>query len=660
MNVAYQNNRDAAADTRGATITPSSNFIVSSGMAEGLLGDETLPGSATTTVYPFTVNQDADLSTLVSGQSYPIGTVAMTFYDNYLGQRGERTFTTDMGNLYYADMGDLIDLYESEAAAARAEANYESTAWNTYEQAMLNAVALIYGAPMQADFATKYSADNINAHLEALEAAITALEDARITETSVDSMEAALETAEGEDGINFQDYRFFEYWDYEEIRNEAWDILAAYETPEAPDKYIEGNSLSEAEINAIAGAETNTTLKSAIESTMLDPSAADLEAYQEALAAYEEPSYSDLYLADVTAKIPYYAGFLNSVAVTTEKQFLAKELAYAAAQNYVETAWSTDSWGAYEAALSAANTVNNDGSALQSEVFDAKYNLMLAQNNLVPAEDSARDTGVYDNLIGLIATADSIFADTEGAWAVKEGVEPADAYKQLVEALGYEYEDADGYTQNLYWDSAKAFVATDRVVGEATTNATNAMTDKLQAAIDNFASTAAAPELQLSANGTSTGAIIDRVSYCANGNGFVYGIDAYSDADILDKLATPAGSIRVTANDTYGAYGTGAKIELLDASGGVKETYYYVKLGDVNGDGYVDFTDVSTVEGINSFTIFDFMAGDGSVASMAADVNGDNFIDFSDVTYLEGINSFTIFPTQAEIAAIIAANKGLS
>ena len=36
----------------------------------------------------------------------------------------------------------------------------------------------------------------------------------------------------------------------------------------------------------------------------------------------------------------------------------------------------------------------------------------------------------------------------------------------------------------------------------------------------------------------------------------------YSDADILDKLATPAGSIRVTANDTYGAYGTGAKIEL--------------------------------------------------------------------------------------------------
>ena len=37
--------------------------------------------------------------------------------------------------------------------------------------------------------------------------------------------------------------------------------------------------------------------------------------------------------------------------------------------------------------------------------------------------------------------------------------------------------------------------------------------------------TAAEPELQLSANGTSAGAIIDRTSYCANGAGFVYGIE---------------------------------------------------------------------------------------------------------------------------------------
>ena len=174
--------------------------------------------------------------------------------------------------------------------------------------------------------------------------------------------------------------------------------------------------------------------------------------------------------------------------------------------------------------------------------------------------------------------------------------------------------------------------------------------------------TAAEPELQLSENGTSAGTIIDRTSYCANGAGFIYGIDVYDlygDAEILDKLTTPSGSIRVTAND-MGVYSTGAKIELLSASGDVVETYYYIYFGDINGDGVVDFSDVTTVEGINSFMDFDFAAGDGSVAGMAADINGDEVIDFTDVTYVEGVNSYIDFPMQSETAATVAANKGIS
>lgn len=171
---------------------------------------------------------------------------------------------------------------------------------------------------------------------------------------------------------------------------------------------------------------------------------------------------------------------------------------------------------------------------------------------------------------------------------------------------------------------------------------------------------AAAPELQLSETGSSAGVIIDRVSNCANGNGFVYGIDnVFSDADILNNLTTPAGSIRVTANES-GAYSTGAKIELLDAEGATVETYYYIFFGDINGDSYVDFIDVTSVEGINSFMDFDYMAGDGSCQGMAADINGDSFIDFIDVTFVEGVNSFMDFPTQADTAATVAASKGIS
>ena len=59
------------------------------------------------------------------------------------------------------------------------------------------------------------------------------------------SVETALEEAEAGDGVNFQNYEFFEYWDYEEAKRNAESVLAAYQTPEAPDKYIDGSWLSE-------------------------------------------------------------------------------------------------------------------------------------------------------------------------------------------------------------------------------------------------------------------------------------------------------------------------------------------------------------------------------------------------------------------------------
>lgn len=167
------------------------------------------------------------------------------------------------------------------------------------------------------------------------------------------------------------------------------------------------------------------------------------------------------------------------------------------------------------------------------------------------------------------------------------------------------------------------------------------------------------PELQLSETGSAAGVIIDRVSYCANGNGFVYGIDnVYSDADILNNLTTPAGSIRVTANES-GAYTTGAKIELLDVNGDVAETYYYVMFGDVNGDGYVDSIDVTNIDGVAMYIDYSFSGGDGSAVAMAADMNGDNFIDSIDTTNADGIAMYLTYDTQADIAAVVAAQKGI-
>lgn len=172
------------------------------------------------------------------------------------------------------------------------------------------------------------------------------------------------------------------------------------------------------------------------------------------------------------------------------------------------------------------------------------------------------------------------------------------------------------------------------------------------------AAAAADPELQLSETGKANGVIIDKVSTCANGNGFVYGIATDTGDSIADALQTPAGSIQVTEND-QGQMSTGAKIELLNDSGEVVETYYFIFFGDINGDGLIDPIDVTLVEGVASYSDFDFSADDGSITGIAADANGDGLIDPIDVTYLEGVASYSDFPTQAETAAVVAAAKGI-
>lgn len=630
LNVTYQNKRDEWIDVYKCwTTVGDSNYIASSGQSEAAFSNKRFDKESQQTIYPFKMNPNADLANLASGSSINIGKAGVQVHSKYgLTVETTKDMECDFDYLYYADMGDLMDLFDAEVAAARLEALYGSAEWTAYEQAMMNVAELIYAPAMKASFASTYSASNIEAQMTALENAITALEESA-TGASYDVLTAALEEAEpaGTAGINYQDYELYEYWDYEENRNAANNMIAAYQAPEAPDKYIDGCGLSEEEINVIADAAGNATLTAAIKATMLAPSKADLDAYAEAVANYEAPTYSALDLGDVAAKIGYYKQFL--IAKTTEKQFLAKEIEAANAQGYGDgSSYSTDSWAAYSAALAYANEVNSAPDALQSEVFNAKYNLMITQNQLMAKEDSAKDNGAYMQLESLIAQADVMFQNTD-LYTVKEG-DAADAWANLVAALGYEYEDENDDTQNLYVNSAKAYVASDRVMSSTTDAEIASQVATLQDAINQFTcAITVVPDDTVPDNSTNveqTELIIDGLVPAT--------IASSEDLLALVKAAAPEG-YNVTLESVASAagyYGTGAtvKANVAELGGQTVATYTVVIYGDVNGDGAVDAFDAAVLD----LDLADVQALTGAYG-LAADTNADAQVAVGDYTLVK-------------------------
>lgn len=589
-------------------------------------------------VSPYDYNTNADVSGYEYGSVIDLGTVTITWHNNRKGgwfgveeSGGDNnvTFTMDAGDLYYTDTSALQDAFDSYSSLRRSDfaANADAE-WNALQNAMLAAARTLLMPFNPTTFSTEYSASALETLVNNLNDAYEALS-AKPSETNAfSSVETALDEAEAGDGVNFQNYEFFEYWDYEEAKRNAESVLAAYEAPEAPDKYIDGSWLSEEEINTIADAAGNATLTAAIKATMVDPSQADIDAYEDALANYVAPTYSALELEDVAARVGYYRDFLNYNTKATEKQFLAKEIEAANAQGYVEGNFSATSWATYTEALAKATEVNTDPSASQSAVFDAKYALMVARNGLMDKADSCIDNGAYMQLESLIAQADVMFQNTD-LYTVKEG-EAADAWANLVAALGYEYEDENGYIQNLYVNSAKAYVASDRVMSSTTDAELASQVATLQDAINQFTcAITVVPDESVPDNSTNveqTELIIDGLVPATIASG--------EDLLALVKAAAPEG-YNVTLESVASAagyYGTGAtvKANVAELGGQTVATYTVVIYGDVNGDGAVDAFDAAVLD----LDLADVQALTGAYG-LAADTNADAQVAVADYTLVK-------------------------
>lgn len=600
--VTWTNQRDTDCKfTKGSISGFDSSIFESSGQAEALVSNSfNFPKESSISVNPLRVRSDVDIETVPSASSFALGNSLVTVYGKYRRQDGTLTMTAPFGTLYYYNGTNIKKVVDSEFKANRDSSKYPAEAWNTYWTALTAAAKLVYGPFRKANLGN-YSDDNLTAAITALETAAKALDTANNESTTPSSGSATVTPAPIEDAlkaagdINYQNFDLYAYWAYEKAMKAGNAIIDAYKGPVAPEKYIDGSSLSEAEITAIAN-KANATYKSAIVASMKAPSTEAQNAYMDAVKAYKAPSYSELEILNSAKNIAWYASFLKGAAVKTEKQFLAKEIAAAKAQGYKEADYTAGSYARYTKALAAAEALNANANALQSEVFDVKYELEIAQRALMPKSASALEAGAYTELEAVIAQAKSIFTENSAYTfdaSKADGLSKTEAYAKLVSVLGYEYTDEKGNTANLYSGSAENYAANDRFYS-------NVVAAQIDAVITNLKNAMAPFVCKYVAVPTTAGSN-EGVSVTENAS-LITGVTPGSLATADDVLArvtakdSSATTLNVAAN-AAGLYGTGATATLsLKSSGAPVAIYTVVIYGDVNGDGVVDGFDASSMD----------------------------------------------------------------
>ena len=575
----------------------------------------------TCTIQPFSINDAVDTKDLdKTGTVIDLGTFSVTWMNkkkankyliNSFDDKGDNRVTAEMnaGDIYIVDRSELQSTYSTYLNMDLQKVNFANadTEWAAYIAAMKAANVLLNTPFYLEDFNNGvYSADKIQAATDALKTAYENLT-AKAVISTTETLENALATAEPGGNvpeINYQDYSLYEYFNYQDERTAVRNRLNEYEAPVAPENYIAGSALSASEINALVEAEHNPQKKLALNATVTEPSAKEIAAYNEAVAAWKAPAYTELDNANQAMLLNYYKRFL--IANTTNKQFLAKEIDTANAQAYVEADYSADSWAAYQAALATAVAVNSKENALQSEVFDAKHALMKAQNELLLKSKSAKETGALADLATLAAIAESIFANP-GDYTVVGDMTEADAYAALIKALGYKYTDADGNEVVLYNRSAYEFLKYDRENTTSNLKKIDAAKQALVDAIANFKST-----VEIIASEITTGGVVDTV------NQYVYGVNP-GDVAANYFEASNGGTLTWKVGHASSENGTGAQAIVTNKNGEPVAIYTLVIFGDVNGDGAIDAFDASLIN-MN-------MTGASALAdefAVAGDVVGEN------------------------------------
>ncbi len=585
-------------------------------------------------ISPLVVN-DADA--LVPGSAYSGGVFSVSVGNDGRGTNSRKGVDNlNSGTFYWYDIKDLSDLYNSVQGIGKTNLSGDYTAaYNTFLAALKDAAQLVIGPKTTGTFSARYTASNVQAKLDALQAAYDALVDGdyfvkedyttqrAMLQTALDACE---DRANGED-YDFADHQLFEYFQYEKQRTSTREMIKSMTEPEAPKKYIEGDGASAEQIDAIVAAKSGKELVG-INYTIVNPTQDQLDQYAADLAAWRPASYDELNVKNQAALLPYYKQFMTAnprdVSASYQDQFLNKEIAYAQAQNYDSSIYTADTWAAYQDALANAQAVAAANS-LPSEIFDAKYELMMAQHDLLKIARSMKEDGqnYLDNeLTGLIANAEVILNNSQ-YYDVVAGMTEDEAYGTLVRALGVRYTDLNGNAAVLYDHPAYSFVDYDRVDSTKNRTKVDACADKLEAAINNFVCNVVIESTNASVISDVETDVKLIMGVLPGAISSLQGLLSYVTGSVNEAVLTPAAS-------AAGLFGTGATVTLSIPAIGDLAIYKVIIFGDVDGDGAIDAYDMFNVDKAQ----FCGLVLDGAYKT-AADISADDTINLADYTAIK-------------------------
>ena len=124
--------------------------------------------------------------------------------------------------------------------------------------------------------------------------------------------------------------------------------------------------------------------------------------------------------------------------------------------------------------------------------------------------------------------------------------------------------------------------------------------------------TSATANVTIKSAGTTITAKGDKKTVIDNENKYIYGITPGDNVE--DYVQVNNGSFDIVANASGYKNGTGAIVNVKNASGAVVDTYTIVIFGDVNGDGMVSASDYSAIISTTQGSIIE------DIAVVAADV----------------------------------------